>query len=277
MADLHPIRAFRAASRGARGAATRTALGLLGTALVSARRRGLVRVHDHGGIWEHRHPGVVLFFPEITAVSPVVLDAQATEIFGWDHAPDPGEIVLDVGAGVGEEARWFSRRVGPTGRVVAIEAHPRTFRCLEAMVAANGLVNVVPVHLAASDAEGELAIEDGAESLGNSVVAGAGAIRVPATTLDAVAAARGLDRVDLLKLNIEGAEVAALRGAAGLLARTRHVVVSCHDFKADRGGEASYRTKAAVRELLQAAGFALRERPDHTHPWVRDTVYGRRG
>jgi len=168
--------------------------------------------------------------------------------------------------------------VGSAGRVYSIEAHPATFLCLEATVRLNRLSNVVFDQLAIADQAGEVAMEDQSNAhISNAMVPGSsGSLKVEAMTLDTYVERAGIDRIDLLKMNIEGAEVAALQGGASALERTRNVVVSCHDFKADRTGNGFFRTKETVRHRLTEAGFELLERADDPRPWVRDTVYGYR-
>jgi hypothetical protein len=75
-------------------------------------------------------------------------------------------------------------------------------------------------------------------------------------------------------MNIEGAERLAIRGVGALLANTRHVCISCHDFLADDGGSEKLRTKAFVHEFLVEHGFEVSTRDDAPDPWTRDYLYG---
>jgi len=75
------------------------------------------------------------------------------------YKPKTGDIVFDIGAGVGVDAIVFSQLVGDTGRVYAFEAHPWTFRALEKCCALNRL-SVEPVQMAVADAKGTLWISD---------------------------------------------------------------------------------------------------------------------
>jgi hypothetical protein len=59
-----------------------------------------------------------------------------------------------------------------------------------------------------------------------------------------------------------------------LLAATRHVCISCHDFLADDGGPDELRTKAFVVRFLTEHGFDVTTREDAAEPWTRDYVYG---
>ena len=99
---------------------------------------------------------------------------------------------------------------------------------------------------------------------------------VVSTTLDAVALDLELGTVALLKMNIEGAERSAVRGMETLARKLRHVVISCHDFIADRGeGGDALRTFDYVQAVLESLGFETSCRADHVLPWVRYYIYGR--
>ncbi len=193
------------------------------------------------------------------------------EIFLWDFDPSRGDIVLDIGAGTGTEAIPLARMVGPTGRVIAVEAHPATAEILARAVQGDGVSNVVVVQAAVADAPGTLAISDLDEAGTNTVLDG-GSIVVPAITVDQLVHDHDLDRVALLKMNIEGAERLALRGMEATIERVDRVVISCHDFLGTTWGA----TREEVRGWLEAHGFAVTDRPDDPRPWCRDTLYGRR-
>ncbi|WP_176308555.1 FkbM family methyltransferase [Micromonospora sp. NBS 11-29] len=174
--------------------------------------------------------------------------------------------------------RLFSRLVGEHGRVVAIEAHPRTFRCLRRAVGLNGLTNVTLLPCAVVEEAGPVRLDEHEQThLRNAVTsAGSGTIEVPGRTLAEIMSTLGLDRVDLLKMNIEGAELPALRGSTDALRSVRNLAVSCHDFLADEPGREWQRTFKGVTELLHEAGFSIRTRPDDPRPWMPYYVYASR-
>lgn len=199
------------------------------------------------------------------------------DVFLWGIDLEPGAVIVDVGAGLGTEVPTFSAIAGQGGLVLAIEAHPRTSTFLEANVATNHLHNVQVIQVAATDQPGTSWITDDSDAhIGNSLVTENGEIQVATDTIDALLRSRSIDHVDLLKMNIEGAEGAALRGARETLANTKHICVGCHDFKADRTGNDVLRTRDQVILLLENAGFRLRFRPTDPRPWIRDWVYGTR-
>ncbi len=142
-------------------------------------------------------------------------------------ARTPGAVVLDVGANAGQFAE-LARELGPHAVIHCFEPHPVAFAALAAQAESLGIT----AHpLALSDAGGEIEFFDYADEPGSQhasvyreVIEGvhqrpAASLRVPCTTLDEVAATLGLARLDLLKIDTEGHELAVLQGAQGLLRR----------------------------------------------------------
>lgn len=239
-----------------------------------------------GQMWLHRCSSDV--FPDFPYYdySIVSFSRWPTQVFEWEqnarsfwfhvYQPRPGDVIVDVGAGRGEDTFAFSRAVGPHGRVLAVEAHPETFVYLQKMVEYNRLDNVRALNLAVSDAPGEVFISTEADWQGNSItgVPSPGGHRVPADTLDNLLDREGLSRVDFLKMNIEGAEAAALRGLVRSQSRIRSVCIACHDFLAESGAGDHLRTRAGAIAVLQQMGFSIVVRDDAPEPWVRGHVHG---
>jgi FkbM family methyltransferase len=135
-----------------------------------------------------------------------------------------GDTVIDVGANMGYYTTYLARLVGDRGCVLSVEPVPGTLAILRYVVKRLGLGNVRVIDRAVSDARRSVTMEiprfpDGERNIFEArIVAGAAAdsesVRVETTTLDALA--EGLD-VALVKVDVEGHELPALRGAAGLL------------------------------------------------------------
>jgi len=254
---------------------TRPLLAVAATITKSVKSSQPCFVWYKGGQWIHRHPDGYLVERQVMLRSIAEFHATNTDYFLHSYRLRPGDIAIDGGACTGWETLLFSGLVGPSGRVVAIEAHPMTYRCLTEMCRRNQLSNVVPLQCAVADEAGTVAITDFDDQEVNTIAGGSGVIPVKVRTIDDVVSELGIERVDLIKLNIEGSELNALRGAQGTLPIAQHLAVACHDFLADEFGE-NMRTKAKVRSLLEEAGFRITERPDDPRPWVRDFVYADR-
>src|ERR671924_277856 len=247
-----------------------------GSLWVSFMYRAPCLVYWRNGAWIHRYRGAKIPHAGLgRAAPPAVFTREARDTAVYAYSPAEGDVVFDIGAGVGGETLLFSRLVGASGRVVSIEAHPRTYGRVVELCDANGLANVTPLQVAAAENDGTATITDLTNHVRNTTLAAArNGIEVPARRLETIAKSLDITHIDLLKMNIEGAEVSALRSLGPLLAKTRNVCIACHDFLADEGGAGTLRTKAAVRELLVENGFDVRTRDDAPDPWTRDYVYG---
>jgi FkbM family methyltransferase len=242
---------------------------------VSFAYRSPCLVYWRDGAWIHHYRGAKIPHASLgRAAPPAVFTADARRMFLYEYTPGVGDVVFDIGAGIGAETLLFSRLVGPNGRVVSVEAHPRTYARLVDLCTVNRLGNVTPLQVAVSDTDGDVAISDLDHYLQNTVVdPNSGGITVQARRIDTIAADLGITRIDLLKMNIEGAERLAIQSMGAMLANTRHVCISCHDFLADDGGSEELRTKAFVRDFLMARSFQVTTRDDAPDPWTRDYIY----
>jgi FkbM family methyltransferase len=140
--------------------------------------------------------------------------------------------VVDLGANAGMSVLWFKARF-PAARVIAVEPHPETFARLQANT--GHLDGVELVQAAVSDRDGSLELHVGADSWGAGMHAArgtTGTISVRALTLDRLLDEHGLDEVDVLKVDIEGAEVGVLRTTRAL-DRVRTMVFEFHQEHTD--------------------------------------------
>ena len=195
------------------------------------------------------------------------------------YKPRAGDVIVDIGAGRGEDVFAFSPAVGPAGRVFAVEPHPVSFRILQKFCALNGLSNVTTLNYACVDRPASLQIETLPVWESNYVRSGEptpASHPVEGVTFDSLCAGHGIDRIDFLKMNIEGAERRALPGCREALERAGSVCVAAHDFRAARGEGEAFRTLAFVREFLADAGFDLVTRDDDPRYYVPFHVHGRR-
>lgn len=138
-----------------------------------------------------------------------------------------GDIFVDAGANIGAYTVPAATRVGPTGRVVAVEAHPRTFGYLQRAVAMNRLDNVTPLNVALGDAPGEVVFAYVSANPGESHVAAGtdGGQKVAVVTLDAALAGLGIGPVAYLKIDVEGYEPMVLAGARATIAASPRIAV----------------------------------------------------
>lgn len=242
--------------------------------LKGGRQRFRVDQHGH---WMNEQPEATIVSSVPHTTSYAAYREWVIDNWAFGYLPQSGDTVIDVGAGVGEEAVVFSGMVGPTGRVISIEAHPETFDCLQETIRRSRLGNVTAICAAVTDQDGTATIGSVSNHLANSIIDGAEGTQVAARSLDSLVQELGLGPVQLIKMNIEGAERLAVRGMPDLARRTANLCISCHDFVADRDGDDAFRTREEVRDTVEQLGFRITTRPNHRHPWVRDYLYCSRG
>lgn len=187
-----------------------------------------------------------LITPAIRAPNPVVVQGHlmwypAADVFEEDflaldnHEPDttrliqellhPGMTFVDLGAFIGYYTLLAARQVGDAGHVFAFEPAPYAVEVLKRNVGANGYegnVTVVPTAVSNTTSKSRLflpRLPQGLSSLHPNTLVTSRFVEVDTTTLDASFASLGWRRVDLIKMDIEGAEKAALEGMAELSRR----------------------------------------------------------
>ncbi len=169
----------------------------------------------------------------------------------------PGQVCFDIGANVGPVTLALARQVGPTGRVVAIEAAPPTFKRLQANLGLNPELKprVLALNKGAGRETGKLYWHEEADNPGNGWLGPAGEVAVPIVTVDSIAAAEKLPRVDFMKVDVEGMELAVFEGARQTLERFKPMLYfeTLPRFK-DAGGPGNFRK---IGSLLGGIGYRL--------------------
>ncbi len=178
--------------------------------------------------------------------------------------------ILDCGGNIGMASLFFKRRF-PAARITAYEADPAVFAMMQANLAANSAADVETVQAALWTATGRVTFRSEGSDSGmidglSGAVAGT-SVDVPSLRLrdviaDATDVASGASaRIDLLKLDIEGAEGAVLADCEPVLDRVHAIVMDLHEFTpADR-------QSPRVLNLLTRAGFTYAVDEFVAQPW----------
>ncbi|MEM4035811.1 MAG: FkbM family methyltransferase [Fervidicoccaceae archaeon] len=175
----------------------------------------------------------------------------------WDHLRVcRGCVFVDVGAHVGKYTVPVAKIVGDEGLVVAVEPHPENYETLVENIELNGLSNVVALNIAAWSGEGalKLFIGDSGGHHSLKVNRGLGSVEVRARALDDVLDELGVERVDCVKIDVEGAELEVLKGLVKTLERFRPTVI-VEAWEPER-----------IREFAEERGYAMRRISPETPP-----------
>jgi len=211
-------------------------------------------------------PGVSMLLDPDDFISRTVLDTGYWKPETWSaiaqHLPAGGTFV-DIGAHIGTYSLRAARAVGPQGHVISVEPNPETAQKLRENIQASGDANVRVVPLACSDTETDLELfaaprsNTGATSLFRANVEQEGTpvskvFHVRTRPLDAILRDVGVSRVDVLKIDAEGAEMLVLKSARETLARYSPVLsVELIDAKLKATGSGT----AEVIAFLSAQGY----------------------
>ncbi len=170
------------------------------------------------------------------------------DVYYGNYQPCDGEVVVDIGSGYGHEIVWLKSKTDV--RVICVEPNPEVFVYLQMNlleISGIDLKNIfvgekkyikfpVTMNYAGATSEGD---EFG--------------ISVNGVTLDELLSE--YSEIALLKLNIEGGEVDLLANSD--LTKITRIIVSCHDFRADRGDGEYFRTYDKVKKILKDKGFSF--------------------
>jgi FkbM family methyltransferase len=141
-------------------------------------------------------------------------------------SPKIGDVVIDAGAAFGFYTIMASKRVGQQGKVVAIEPQPNILEMLNRNIKLNNLANIITLNYAVYSQKTRVKLyssysiiqERAAQSLQSY-------IEVSADTLDNLLRQVDIDEVNWIKVDVEGAELEVLKGAVGILSRSRDIAL----------------------------------------------------
>lgn len=165
----------------------------------------------------------------------------------------PGDTFVDVGANVGALTALAGGLVGRNGKVISIEPHPHTMANLQRTVAANGLRNVVLVNVACGAHAGHAHLTDEPrKDDSNRIARGGSGVAVTVSTLADLLRELSVQKVALLKVDVEGYEGSVLQGLTGEFHRIDALYVEVIDRNLRGYGSSA----AEVVSVLQGNGFA---------------------
>jgi FkbM family methyltransferase len=257
------------------GAIPATVCGSILQHLLDMRLKAWRRLHERGRLWRHfvakflvasrlsrrlfiQRPGYRLRFNRSALSTTLWVNPNEHEFEErlLSRYLRPGDCVIDVGANIGSLTLAAALTVGPTGRVVAMEPHPRTCKHLRDNLSLNGIEHVDVHNVACGNRRGHIRFSDNRSDEQNRVEDGADlvdgtVIDVALMRLDDLVGSVG--GVALLKIDVEGYEKQVLEGATQLLKRTEAVLFESWEGHSSRYGYAT----SDVLSVLRTYGFEV--------------------
>jgi FkbM family methyltransferase len=164
------------------------------------------------------------------------------------NLPFTPKIIIDAGANIGLASIFYANKY-PSAKIVAIEPDPQNFAMLRKNVAV--YPNIVTMNAALWNCDGQISLHHPGVSMAAAVQVtekGQGYATVPAVTLETIMAQYGLEQVDLLKVDIEGAEKEVFDSCSAWIGKIGAIIIELHD-----------RFKPGCRRSLSLATPAFRE------------------
>lgn len=191
-------------------------------------------------------------------------------MFARKYDLQDGDTIIDLGAGIGAELPFYLEQIGSQGKVYAIEASPDSYRKLEVFCKLNKISKQVLLHnLAITDKNGCVWIEETPLYKANQINDQLQGVEINALTLNDFVIHQKIDKIDLLKMNIEGAETQVIQGMDQVVHLVSNFSISCHDFLFKE--ETQIRKK--VKEYFGNNGFEIEE-IDTGNKYIDSWVYG---
>jgi FkbM family methyltransferase len=176
------------------------------------------------GMQWHLHPSEYFQWHHYFAFADAVLETL-------QHVVHEGDCVLDIGANIGLYTGIVARKVGVSGRVHSFEPNPPTFQRLTLHVQENGLDNVHCHAIALGETEQDSVLNDfGGTDSGKSSLRGVdpgkavAGVSVHVSALDSVVQRLALEKIDVVKIDVEGFEPEVLLGARATIASRKPLI-----------------------------------------------------
>jgi FkbM family methyltransferase len=189
----------------------------------------------------------------------------------------PGTTVLDIGANVGYYSALALSRIGPNGRLFAVEPDPENFQYLERTVGAGADQRVRIARVALADMPGTLRLYTNSENRGDNRLyandLADGSIDVEVMRGDDLLREWGVEQVDLIKIDVQGYEARVFSGLERTLVASPNLVIMSEFWP--WGLERAGTNPAALLERLRGIGFTLSELLSHgaTSPITDDAAF----
>ena len=239
--------------------------------LINPKDNQIIRVDKIDIGFHHQFNGGNLIWNEPTSDAPSIV-TQDLPLFFYQYTPRFGDVIFDIGAGVGSELLAFSNLVGPKGLLYCVEPDPLAFARLNQLRQFLDLKNVILLNYAVSNFNGSTILsQTGGVGATNSTINCKSGIQIECKTFDAICKEFNINKIDYVKVNVEGSEVQVLEGLSASI-EVRNWCISCHDFLE---GE-SFKTKSRITQLLMDRKYKVVSHPlDEKYEFKNFYVYAK--
>ncbi len=182
-------------------------------------------------LWIHKKGKTVISIEDKPnySISKKTIISHSISYFFKHYQIKPNDVIIDVGAGIGNDVFAIKENYNYNFNLYAFEAHPQTFEKLKYLVEMNSYKNVQIYQQAVVDVPKSIYISSTDNHTANRVSDEAKGSKVEGITIDNFVKNSNIKSINYIKFNIEGAETDALKGMKESLRITENIVVACHD------------------------------------------------
>ena len=191
-------------------------------------------------------------------------------IFYKYYLPVSGDVVIDLGAGYGEETAYVANKVLDV-KYIGVEAQPVIYECLANTYKDLGNNFIASPYVITEAGSVKFVSHYSYASVGE---VSEGYIDIPTLKWEDFLVKYGINKIDLLKMNIEGAEKEIMQSINDF-SLIKRFIISCHDFRANNNEGEWFRTKAIVVKVLLDNGYKLKTF-SYGINWADDWIYAER-
>ncbi len=181
------------------------------------------------------------------------LYSSINSIYCKKYTPKQGDVILDIGAGIGTETLFFSEKAGNAGKIYNIEASPDSYKKLNKLCEKNNFKNTHNFNLAISNFNGSIWIEENENFEINQTNNKQKGIEISCISLDEFIKQNNIISINFLKVNIEGAELEMIEGMSNAVHIIKNLAISCHDFLFNENKE----IKSKISNFFIKNGFEI--------------------
>ncbi|MBF0506852.1 MAG: FkbM family methyltransferase [Nitrospirae bacterium] len=161
-------------------------------------------------------------------LDPLLLPFTPNQYFDDRTTISPGDTVLDIGGYDGDTAEIFSEKVGNSGAVYSFEPVEETFNAMKSRLNNGRIHNVIPLNLGVWSSNAVMRIDSDADNrVGSKIGRESGGNKINVVSIDSYVEENKIGKIDFIKMDIEGAEREALKGAALTVRRMKPNLAIC--------------------------------------------------
>ncbi len=196
----------------------------------------------------------LLFWDDLVIFHEFFIEKIYDKVFNINQ----GDVIFDVGASIGWYAFRISQKVGENGTIIAIEPDPENFSYLKRNIELNKYRNIIPLNLGLWSSKRKMILirKKYASTLKSILIKDEkiekkNQIQIDVDTIDNIVLDLGLEKVTLIKMDIEGAEIEAIKGAKKTLTKLKDIRLIIAAYHETVSGIKTYRFLVPYLERLK--------------------------